>query len=64
MSAHSGSTALIRSDAVTNAAQCSPSLQLGMRVKKEREREEEREREDRGLDKGKSRDKTRALDKR
>lgn len=63
MSAHSGSTALIRSDAVTNAAQRSPSLQLGMRVKR-RERKKERESLDRALDRETSRDKTRELDKR
>ena len=50
MSAHSGSTALIRSDAVTNAAQCGP---------RERGRERERESLDGGLDRETSRDKTR-----
>lgn len=35
MSAHSGGVALIRSDAVTNAAQRSPSLHLGRRLKRE-----------------------------
>lgn len=57
MSAHSGSTALIRSDAVTNAAQRSPSLQLGMRAKnggREREGEKEGDRLDRGLDRKES----------
>lgn len=35
MSAHSDGTALIRSDAVTNAAQPNPSLQLGRRLRRE-----------------------------
>lgn len=60
MSAHNGSAALIRSDAVMNVAQRSPSLLLGMRVK----RREGGESLYRGLDREKSRNKMRELDKR